>query len=151
MCAREFMVGNGIDHMYLPPYSPDLNQTENVFGTLKTRFRKKGVVRSRNALERRIRDVIDEMNLDMDIHPLLSEDAQVRLEGPSPSKFQRIFCLICLIVDDKRWFFRSAVAFWLMTLRAASWSQRHSLMGLAGGCVPAHVVETFNSRMVSGS
>ena len=69
VCAREFMVENGINHLYLPPYSPDLNPIENVFGTLKTRFRKRGVVRSRNALERRIQDVIDGMNLDMDIHP----------------------------------------------------------------------------------
>ena len=30
VCAREFLVDNGISHMYLPPYSPDLNPIENV-------------------------------------------------------------------------------------------------------------------------
>ena len=59
--------GNGINHMYLPPFSPDLNPIENVFGTLKTLFRKQGVVRDRDEMKRRICEVIDRMNLDHDI------------------------------------------------------------------------------------
>ena len=65
--AKQFLVDNGINHMYLPPYSPDLNPIENVFGTLKTLFRKQGVVRDRDEMKRRICEVIDRMNLDHDI------------------------------------------------------------------------------------
>ena len=42
--VREFLVESGIRHDFLPPYSPDLNPIENVFGVTKKRFRSRGVV-----------------------------------------------------------------------------------------------------------
>ena len=67
--ATRYFAENGIDHVYLPPYSPDLNPIENVFGVLKARYRQRGVVRNRREMESLIKDVIDEMNLDMDNEP----------------------------------------------------------------------------------
>ena len=67
--ATQYLAENGIDHVYLPPYSPDLNPIENVFGVLKARYRQRGVVRNRREMESLIKDVIDEMNLDMDNEP----------------------------------------------------------------------------------
>ena len=34
-CVVDNMERKGIKYMYLPPYSPDLNPIENVFGVLK--------------------------------------------------------------------------------------------------------------------
>ena len=65
--ARNFLVENGIRHIYLPPYSPDLNPIENVFGALKKRYTSRGVVRTQAQMMRRIDDVIDEINMDYDM------------------------------------------------------------------------------------
>ena len=44
--AKDFLVDNGIRHIFLPPYSPDLNPIENVFGALKRLYKSRGVVRT---------------------------------------------------------------------------------------------------------
>ena len=58
---------NGIVKMYLPPYAPELNPIENVFGVLKDRFRALGVVRTRRAMRVRIGNIIDEMNNELNL------------------------------------------------------------------------------------
>ena len=63
--AEEFMVENGINHIFLPAYSPDLNPIENAFGVLKARYRSRGVAQTRAEMKRRIRDVIEEMNREL--------------------------------------------------------------------------------------
>ena len=65
--AMGFMDQNWIKHVYLPPYSPDLNPIENVFGVLKTRYRSRGVVQNRAEMRRRIIAVTDEMNRDLNL------------------------------------------------------------------------------------
>ena len=62
-----YLEENGIRHDYLPPYSPDLNPIENVFGALKRIFRRQGVVQTKALLRRRIVSVINEMNLELDM------------------------------------------------------------------------------------
>ena len=65
--TQDFLRENDIHHIYLPPYSPDLNPIENVFGVLKARYRSRGVAHSRGQIKRRINIVIDHMNEDLDV------------------------------------------------------------------------------------
>ena len=62
-----FLHENNINHIFLPPYSPELNPIENVFGVLKARYRRRGVVHSEGQMKRRIKIVIDQMNEDLDV------------------------------------------------------------------------------------
>ena len=63
--ARDYLRDN--NHIYLPPYSPELNQIELVFGVLIKRFRGRGVVNSEGQMQRRVNDITDEMNRELDI------------------------------------------------------------------------------------
>ena len=65
--ARDFLLESGVKHICLPPYSPDLNPIENVFGVLKRNYRAQGVARTRDEMRDRVKDVIDELNRDMDM------------------------------------------------------------------------------------
>ena len=67
--SREFLEENHVRHVFLPPYSPDLNPIENVFGVLKARYRRLGVVQTNEQMKRRMVDVIAVLNLDMDVQP----------------------------------------------------------------------------------
>ena len=60
------ILDNNVRHLFLPPYSPDLNPIENVFGVLKKRYRRLGVVQNRREMETRIQAVIEETNRDLD-------------------------------------------------------------------------------------
>ena len=62
-----FLQEKNINHIFLPPYSPELNPIENVFGVLKARYRRRGVVHSEGQMKRRIKNIIDEMNEDLDV------------------------------------------------------------------------------------
>ena len=62
-----FLHENNINHIFLPPYSPELNPIENVFGVLKARYRRRGVVHSEGQMKRRINNIIDRMNRDLDV------------------------------------------------------------------------------------
>ena len=61
-----FFNDNGIRFMFLPSYSPDLNPIENVFGTIKARFRRGGVVRTTAELGDRIERTIQEVENDLE-------------------------------------------------------------------------------------
>ena len=50
-----------IDEIYLPPYSPELNPIEEVFGWLKRKLRYK-MIRERNELEKEIEKLVTEIN-----------------------------------------------------------------------------------------
>ena len=65
--VRDFMTENGIEHLFLPPYSPDLNPIENVFGMIKRRYRRQGVVNTREEIPERITTIIEGINDDPDI------------------------------------------------------------------------------------
>ena len=65
--SQAFLRENDIEHIYLPPYSPDLNPIENVFGVLKSRCRSLGVVQNRVELKRRIENVILSMNQNLNV------------------------------------------------------------------------------------
>ena len=65
--ATAFLHENNINHVFLPPYSPELNPIENVFGVLKARYRRRGVVHSEGQMKRRIKNIIDQMNDDLDV------------------------------------------------------------------------------------
>ena len=65
--AQAFLRDNNISHIFLPPYSPELNPIELVSGVLKRRYRKRGVAQSEGQMKRRIKKVIDEMNEDLDV------------------------------------------------------------------------------------
>ena len=65
--ATQYLAENGIDHVYLPPYSPDLNPIENVFGVVKQKFRSMGVVWTRVEMNNRIVQIIRGMNEDSDL------------------------------------------------------------------------------------
>lgn len=67
--VNEFFAQNQIRHLFLPPYSPDLNPIENAFGVLKRRYAQRGVVRTRAEIERRIARVIQEMNMTLEFQP----------------------------------------------------------------------------------
>ena len=64
--VRDFLTDNGIKHLFLPPYSPDLNPIENVFGMIKRRYRKQGVVNARDEIVDRIANIIGGLNDDDD-------------------------------------------------------------------------------------
>ena len=64
--ARDYLRDNNLNYIYLPPYSPDLNPIELVFGVLKRLFRGCGVVHSGGRMKRRIKDIIDEMNSELE-------------------------------------------------------------------------------------
>ena len=64
--ATVFLRDNNINRVFLPPYSSELNPIENVFGVLKARDRRRGVVHSRGRMKRRIKIVIDEMKDELD-------------------------------------------------------------------------------------
>lgn len=62
---REFFTSNSIQHDYLPPYSPQLNPIEEVFGVLKSRYHKKRpLAQSKDDVIGYIQCVVDEMNND---------------------------------------------------------------------------------------
>ena len=61
-----FLANNEIRHMFLPRSSPDLNPIENLFGTIKSRFRRRGVVRTNQQLKTRLRRTIDEVDNELD-------------------------------------------------------------------------------------
>ena len=63
--AREYLEENHIRHIYLPPYSPDLNPIENVFAVLKRRYRGLGVPTTRAQMATQIGTAIDRLNEDM--------------------------------------------------------------------------------------
>ena len=65
--ATAFLNDNNIHHIFLPPYSPELNPIELVFGVLKRRYRKRGVAHSQGQMKRRIKNIIDQMNEDLDV------------------------------------------------------------------------------------
>ena len=67
--ATEFLHEKNIKHIFLPPYSPELNPIENCFGVLKARYRRRGVVHSEGQMKRRIKNVVEEMNEDLDVLP----------------------------------------------------------------------------------
>ena len=67
--ARQYLEENQIRHLYLPPYSPELNPIENVFGVLKKRYRRLGVPRTRNQMKRQIQTTIEQMNTDTEVSP----------------------------------------------------------------------------------
>ena len=60
--AREYLEENNIRHIYLPPYSPDLNPIENVFGVLKQRYRSLGVPTTRAEMATQITTAINDTN-----------------------------------------------------------------------------------------
>ena len=66
--VRDFYAETGIKHIFLPPYSPDLNPIENVFGLIKARYLGQGVANSREEMVDRILNVIDEINNDPEIN-----------------------------------------------------------------------------------
>ena len=65
--ATAFLNDNNIHHIFLPPYSPELNPIELVFGVLKRRYRKRGVAQSEGQMKRRIKKVIARMKEDLDV------------------------------------------------------------------------------------
>ena len=65
--VRDCLNENGIKHFYLPPYSPDLNPIENVFGMIKARYRRQGVAQSTEEMVDRITNIIEEINDDPNI------------------------------------------------------------------------------------
>ena len=65
--TKEFLRENEIKHIFLPPYSPDLNSIEMVFGVLKHRYRSRGVVQNRAWMKRRIENIVLSMNRGMDV------------------------------------------------------------------------------------
>ena len=67
--ATQYLADNNIKHIYLPPYSPDLNPIENVFGVLKKRYRSLGVPTTRPQMLTQIRTAIEQFNHDMDLMP----------------------------------------------------------------------------------
>ena len=50
-----------IDEIYLPPYSPELNPIEEVFGWLKRKLRYK-MIKEGNELEKEIEKLVTEIN-----------------------------------------------------------------------------------------
>ena len=60
--ATGFMVENGIRHIFLPAYSPELNHIENVFGVIKAKYRRMGVARTRAEMYNRITRVVQGLN-----------------------------------------------------------------------------------------
>ena len=84
--AQEFMGENGINHIYLPAFSPDLNPIENAFGVLKARYRSRVVAQTRAEMKRRIRDVIEEMNRELNtraFYDLMRQFVELALNGES--------------------------------------------------------------------
>ena len=84
--AVEYLEENHIRHIYLPPYSPDLNPIENLFGVLKRRYRSLGVPTTRAQMMTQIRTTIDGLNQDMDLVPfyrLMREFVQKALNRQS--------------------------------------------------------------------
>ena len=67
--AKEYLVENQIKHIYLPPYSPDLNPIENIFGVLKQRYRSLGVPTTMAQMVTQIRTAIQGVNQDYDLVP----------------------------------------------------------------------------------
>lgn len=64
-----FAERNNIQLRYLPPYSPDLNPIENVFGTLKARYYNvRPTPGTKEEVKQTIFDVITEMNEDENLH-----------------------------------------------------------------------------------
>ena len=62
-----FLLEKNIRHIFLPAYSPELNPIENVFGVLKARYRRRGVVHSEGHMKRRIKNIIDQMKDGLDV------------------------------------------------------------------------------------
>lgn len=84
--AREYLEDNRINHIYLPPYSPDLNPIENVFSVLKKRYRGLGVPTTRPQMLTQNRTAIDGLNEDMDLMPYyghMRKFVQKALDGES--------------------------------------------------------------------
>ena len=67
--ATAFLHYNNVNHIFLPPYSPELNPIELVFGVLKRRHRSRGVPHSEGQMKWRIKNIIDQMNEDLDVQP----------------------------------------------------------------------------------
>ena len=67
--AREYLEDNHIRHIYLPPYSPDLNPIENVFAVLKKRYRGLGVPATRAQMATQIRTAVNGLNQYMELLP----------------------------------------------------------------------------------
>ena len=64
-CVVDYLNRKGINYLYLPPYSPDLNPIENVFGVLKAKYRSMGIPTTRDEMTQQVASAIDELRLDM--------------------------------------------------------------------------------------
>ena len=67
--ARQYLEENHIRHVYLPPFSPDLNPIENVFSVLKKRYRGRGVPTTRAQMVAQIGTAIGGLNQGMELMP----------------------------------------------------------------------------------
>ena len=63
--ATGFMIENGIRHIFLPAYSPELNPIENVFGVVKEKYRSMGVARTRAEMYNRLTHIVQGLNNDL--------------------------------------------------------------------------------------
>ena len=57
--VTEFFRENGVEFQYLPPYTPDLNPIENVFGTVKANYRSAGIPMNRDAMKAQLSDILE--------------------------------------------------------------------------------------------
>ena len=62
-----FLEENSICYMLLPPYSPELNPIELLFGTVKAAYRKNGPARTRAEMKRRIRETFHDVDEGVDM------------------------------------------------------------------------------------
>ena len=93
--AREYLEENQISHVYLPPYSRDLNPIENVFGDLKAGYRSLGVPRTRNQTKRQIETAIERLNADMDPAPFYDRMRRFVQKALDREAFNWMFDLVC--------------------------------------------------------
>ena len=54
--VTQFLNENRIRHIFLPPYSPELNPIELLFGAVKAEYRKDGPAQTRVEMKRRVRE-----------------------------------------------------------------------------------------------
>ena len=65
--VTRFLMEKGVRNIFLPPYSPELNPIELLFGTVKAQYRRDGPARSRDEMKRRITETFHSVSGRVDL------------------------------------------------------------------------------------